>query len=140
MGWISEGWSSGEKQAQNEFKYRARKLGEDFKGMTRYMILVEQGKVDRPVVVSSHQSVTGGGNEMREDERIYQLSRPAALNSNTDDWNPIFQVSMEQMHRLFLVQANLLIHQLILLMNLRLIQMVKLYIVDIVTELTQFHA
>lgn len=41
------------------------------------------------MVVSSHSEVSGGGNQMRESDRVYQLSRPASLNSDAKDWKAI---------------------------------------------------
>jgi defect-in-organelle-trafficking protein DotC len=85
--WIVKGWTSGQRQADRELTYRVRRLGNDFIGMVKYMTLVDQGKISKPTLVSSQQSVTGGGNSMREDERFLRLSRAAQLNPNYTEWD-----------------------------------------------------
>jgi hypothetical protein len=87
--WIDKGWEAGIRQAEREMTYRVRQLGDDFTGMTRYMILLTNGKISKPVVVSSHQNVIGKGSQMREDEKIIQLSSPASLNPNAKKWEAI---------------------------------------------------
>lgn len=87
--WIDQGWEAGTAQAEREMIYRIRQLGKDFIGMTRYMVLLTEGKVTRGVVVKSTEEVTGGGNEMREDEQIIQLAAPASLNPNSSKWRAI---------------------------------------------------
>lgn len=84
--WINDAWVAGNMQAEREMTYRARKLGSDFKGMTKYMILASEGKVTKPVVSSSTMKIDGGGNVMRINDRVVQLSLPASLNPDNNDW------------------------------------------------------
>jgi defect-in-organelle-trafficking protein DotC len=84
--WIDDGWIAGNSQAEREMTYRVRKLGQDYKGMTRYMILAQEGKVTKPVISSSTQNVAGGGTTMRVNDKVVQLSLPASLNANSNDW------------------------------------------------------
>lgn len=74
QGWINEAWIAGNMQAEREMTYRARKLGSDFKGMTKYMILASEGKVTKPVVSSSTLKVDGGGNVMRINDRVVHVA------------------------------------------------------------------
>lgn len=84
--WIEKGWKAGVKQAENEMKFRIRRLGDDFVGMIKYMVLVEKGKMNEPVIASSTRNVVGGGDEMYEDQKVIQLSIPSGLNPNVKDW------------------------------------------------------
>lgn len=86
--WVEQGWHAGIKQAENEMKFRIRRLGDDFVGMVKYMVLVEEGKMNEPVIASSTRNVVGGGDEMYEDQRVIQLSIPSGLNPNVSDWEP----------------------------------------------------
>ena len=88
--WVAEGWKWGVVTADDEMRYRIRRLGEDFNGMVRYMTLAFQGKVKRPYIASQHTPVVGGGTEMRENESVYEISIPASLQPNTSEWDPIF--------------------------------------------------
>ena len=69
-------------------KFRIRRLGDDFVGMVKYMVLVEEGKMNEPVIASSKRNVVGGGDEMYEDQRVIQLSIPSGLNPDVSDWEP----------------------------------------------------
>jgi len=87
--WVQNGWIQGVNQAEREMTYRVRQLGNDFIGMTKYMRLLTDGKITKTVVVSSHQNVIGKDNEMREGEKVIQISVPAKLNPNASKWNTI---------------------------------------------------
>lgn len=87
--WVEEGWEAGIIQAEIEMTYRSRKLGQDFNGMVKYVQLLTEGKVLKPIVSSSHQNVVGSNNKMIVDEKILQLAIPARLNSNANDWEPL---------------------------------------------------
>lgn len=93
--WVNDGWVAGNMQAEREMTYRVRKLGADFNGMARYMTLALEGKVTKPVVSSSAQKVDGGGTVMRVDDRIVQLSMPASLNPDDNDWASLILDSRE---------------------------------------------
>ena len=88
--WVAEGWKWGVLTADDEMRFRIRRLGEDFNGMVRYMTLAFQGKVKRPFIASQHTPVVGGGTEMRENESVYEISIPAQLHPQASDWDPIF--------------------------------------------------
>lgn len=92
---VNEGWIAGNMQAEREMTYRIRKLGADFNGMARYMTLALEGKVTKPIVSSSAQKVDGGGTVMRVDDRIVQLSMPASLNPDDNDWASLILDSRE---------------------------------------------
>lgn len=87
--WVSKGWKAGEEQAEREMIHRIRKLRTDFLGMLTYTQLVEEGLVDKPVIVSSTEDVVGGGREMSINQQIIQLAVPASLNPNNKNWIPL---------------------------------------------------
>jgi defect-in-organelle-trafficking protein DotC len=87
--WVEEGWVAGEIQGEREFVYRERNLGRDFSGMLVYLRLTLQNGIDKPIVVSSFEDVTGGGNEMRIGEKVIKIASPGLLNPNADNWKPL---------------------------------------------------
>ncbi|MCP1674272.1 defect-in-organelle-trafficking protein DotC [Natronocella acetinitrilica] len=86
---VERGWVAGARQASQEMGRRLEQLGGDYTGMLRYMRLLTEGKIESPFVASSQEWVTGGGAEMRINERVYQISRPSSLNANMDDWKTL---------------------------------------------------
>ncbi len=87
--WVQQGWQAGIAQAEREMAFRARRLGNDFSGMTRYMRLVKEGKVNPPVVVTSKENVVGGGATMRINEMTVRLAMPASLNPDDNNWEAL---------------------------------------------------
>lgn len=87
--WVEQGWLAGKKQAEMEMSYRIRRLGQDFTGMVRYLTEVTYGRINKPVVVSSTNNVTGGGSQMRINDKVIQLAIPAQLNSNENNWEAL---------------------------------------------------
>jgi defect-in-organelle-trafficking protein DotC len=88
--WVNEGWEAGVRQAEEEMRMRIRQLGEDFTGMIRYMRLIDEGKIKAPNISTLKQGVAGGGDNMRENEAIYQLNIPARFDTDVDNWNPFY--------------------------------------------------
>lgn len=95
--WVKEGWQAGKIQAEIEMTFRSRKLGQDFKGMVKYVQLLTDGKVLKPIVSSSHQNVIGGDRKMIIDQKIIQLAMPARLNADVNDWEPLFMDTRESL-------------------------------------------
>lgn len=87
--WVVEGWKAGVVQAEMEMAARVRKLINTYMGMTRYIRLSLERKVDAPQVTSLKQDVTGGGDEMRIDDRVYELTVDARMNTNKDLWRAL---------------------------------------------------
>jgi defect-in-organelle-trafficking protein DotC len=97
--WVREGWQAGILQAEIEMTFRSRKLGQDFKGMVKYVQLLTDGKVLKPIVSSSRQNVIGGDSKMIVDQQIIQLAMPARLNANANDWEPLFMDTRESLRQ-----------------------------------------
>ena len=87
--WVQEGWLAGYKQADMEMTYRARKLGRDFKGMVQYMILVNKGMINKPVIVSSSQNATGSDKLLKINEKTIKIAIPSRMNHNEDSWKAL---------------------------------------------------
>lgn len=77
--WVGEGWTHGQKQAQDIFQADLERLERDFNGMVRYKALLEQGKVSAPVVADSPLGTTGTGQDMRVNDRAIKITRDPSL-------------------------------------------------------------
>ena len=85
--WVSEGWKMGLDQAQSSFKSSVARLKRDYLGMLRYRKLYAKGMVSKPIVARSHLGVTGGGNEMSVDDKVFKITEDSSLNPNKKDWS-----------------------------------------------------
>lgn len=87
--YVSEGWEQGAKQAKDMFKQDLRRLDRDYQGMIRYSQLLEEGKVSEPLVAGQSFGATGNGQDMRENDRVYRMTRKPHLNvDRPSDWKP----------------------------------------------------
>ncbi|MCC1496714.1 type IV secretory system conjugative DNA transfer family protein [Alcanivorax sp. 1008] len=86
---VLEGFRAGVTQADLTIRSNMAMLARDRAGMVRYHILLQQGLVAPPEIDSRYQGVTGGGREMAVEDRVLTIRAPAALNSNSGDWEPI---------------------------------------------------
>jgi defect-in-organelle-trafficking protein DotC len=85
--WASKGWSQGAAQADLAFESNLSRLRRDFEGMLRYKMLYQQGVVTKPILSRSNMGVTGGGDEMAINDRIYRITNKAQLNPNAARWS-----------------------------------------------------
>jgi len=85
--WVSEGWTEGQRQAQETFKSDLERLERDFGGMIRYKALLEQGKVSAPVVADARLGNTGTGQDMRVNDRAIRITQDPKLNvGKSSEW------------------------------------------------------
>lgn len=84
--WAVKGWNRGTALAEETFEANLARLSRDFNGMLRYKALYEQGVVSKPLLAQSSLGVTGGGNEMALDDRIYRITDRAQLDPNAKRW------------------------------------------------------
>lgn len=84
---VAVGWDQGVRLADETFAANVGRLRRDFDGMLRYKALYQQGVVKKPLLASEHLGVTGGGDEMAINDRVYQVTRNAALDPNTQRWS-----------------------------------------------------
>lgn len=85
--YIKEGWEAGEKQANDIFSSDLNKLERDYQGMIRYLSLLEEGKVSKPIIAKGDLGITGGGDSMRVNDRSIRITRDPELITNSQDWN-----------------------------------------------------
>ena len=77
---VAEGWEKGLEQARAGFKINLRRLDQDYQGMIRYSELLEKGMVSSPSVSDQSLGVTGTGTDMRQNDRVYRITRDPRLN------------------------------------------------------------
>jgi len=88
--YVEAGWKEGQAQAEEEMAFRVERLGEDFVGMIKYMRLVMSGQIKAPYVAILKDDVVADRDTMRIDERVYKIAIPAAMESDTSKWNPLY--------------------------------------------------
>lgn len=84
--WALVGWERGVAQADQSFSSRLARLRRDFEGMVRFKSLYQQGVITMPILAKSNLGVTGGGDEMAINDRIYRITEEAKLDPNTGKW------------------------------------------------------
>lgn len=84
--WARFGWDKGVAQADLSFQSRMARLRRDFEGMVRFKSLYQQGAITMPVLATSNLGVTGGGDEMAINDRIYKITEGSKLDPNTQRW------------------------------------------------------
>lgn len=87
--WVKRGWEEGLLQSRQLFDGGWARLNRDFKGMLNYRLAYSQGLVTRPVLASTNMGVTGGGTEMRINDRTVRISDHSALVPDTTKWTSI---------------------------------------------------
>lgn len=94
---IAEGWTAGEKMAERELMTRIRRMHQDFQGIIKNVKLSEQGKLQQTLVTYDYNAVTGGGDQMLENQHTYRIAAPASLNGNMSNWKPIIMSSRDSL-------------------------------------------
>lgn len=90
---VLEGFKDGVRDAELTMVFRLKSLREDFIGMTRYHILLEQGMITRPFTTVNNLGITGNnGSEMRVGERIIRLEVKPTLVQNTKQWQGLPEI------------------------------------------------
>lgn len=84
--WSQVGWNKGVAQADQAFSSRLARLRRDFEGMVRFKSLYQQGVITMPILAKSNLGVTGGGDEMAINDRVYQITEQSKLDPNTNRW------------------------------------------------------
>jgi defect-in-organelle-trafficking protein DotC len=83
--YVDEGWNKGLEQAKDTFTIDLRRLERDYTGMIRYSALYEQGMVSAPVVADQNLGVTGTGQNMRQNDRLFRITSTPRLNVDNPD-------------------------------------------------------
>lgn len=85
--WVKKGWDEGTQQAKQLFDGGWSRLNRDFKGMLNYRLAYSQGLVTRPQIAGVNMGVTGGGTEMRVNDRTVRISDHSSLVPDTSRWS-----------------------------------------------------
>jgi defect in organelle trafficking protein DotC len=85
---VDEGYDKGVEQAKRIFTLDMKRLNRDFVGIVTYDRLLEAHQVSPPCFGSQSMGVTGSGEDMRVNDRVYRLTCDSKLNvQRPDDWN-----------------------------------------------------
>lgn len=84
--WVMSGWKEGLEQGQRMFDLGFARLDRDFHGMLKYRLAYSQGLITRPKVAGVNMGTTGGGNEMRLNDRVIRITDHSALVPDEKKW------------------------------------------------------
>lgn len=87
--YIQIGWDEGVLQADQIFASNLARLQRDFEGMILYRKLLAQNMLSKPYVSQADLGVTGGGDDMRINDRVLRITAISQLQPNTKQWNPV---------------------------------------------------
>lgn len=86
--WVQDGWRRGEMQADAMFDQGMARLKRDFHGMLKGIQANGEGRFSRPKVAGINMGVTGGGQEMRVNDRVLRIVDHEALIADPAKWVP----------------------------------------------------
>lgn len=93
---LQTGWDSGVAQADAIFSANMARLRRDFEGMIRYRKLLAMNMVSEPIVASSNLGVTGDGQQVSIQDRIYRISVNPTLEMDADRWKAVVRKLSEK--------------------------------------------
>jgi defect in organelle trafficking protein DotC len=91
--YIKDGWNEGIEQADQIFNANLNRLHRDINGMILYRKLLAQKMVSAPYVSRADLGVTGGGNNMRINDRVLRITAIPQLQSDSAEWKPAISES-----------------------------------------------
>lgn len=80
------GWQEGLTQANDIFAINLNRLVRDYKGMILYRKLLAQNIVTPPFVSEANLGITGGGNNLRINDRVLRITSVSELQANSKVW------------------------------------------------------
>lgn len=86
---VKIGWNEGIGQADEIFSANINRLVRDFSGMILYRKLLAQHMVSAPYVAEADLGVTGGGNNMRINDKVLRITSGSELQPNSKTWRPV---------------------------------------------------
>lgn len=86
---VKIGWNEGIGQADEIFSANINRLVRDFSGMILYRKLLAQHMVSAPYVAEADLGVTGGGNDMRINDKVLRITSGSELQPNSKAWRPV---------------------------------------------------
>jgi len=89
--YINKGWNEGIMQADSIFSANLSRLKRDFEGMVLYRKLLAENMVSPPFVSEADLGVTGGGTNMRINDRILRITAIPELKATPKKWRPVLE-------------------------------------------------
>lgn len=80
------GWNEGLDQAQAIFAINLNRLKQDYRGMILYRKLLAQNMVTPPYISKADLGVTGGGDNLRVNDRVLRITALSKLKADSDVW------------------------------------------------------
>jgi defect-in-organelle-trafficking protein DotC len=87
--YIQIGWKEGVTQADQIFSANLARLQRDYEGMILYRKLLAQNMLSPPYISQADLGITGGGNDMRINDRVLRITAIPQLQPNTKNWRPV---------------------------------------------------
>lgn len=84
--WVKKGWAEGVDQGKDIFDAGFARLNRDFGGMLKYRLAYAQGLITRPLVAGQNMGVTGGGSQMRVNDRVVRITDHSSLVADPSKW------------------------------------------------------
>jgi defect in organelle trafficking protein DotC len=80
------GWQEGLTQANDIFSINVNRLQRDYKGMILYRKLLAEHIVTPPFVSEAKLGITGGGSDLRINDRVLRITSVSELQANSKVW------------------------------------------------------
>jgi defect-in-organelle-trafficking protein DotC len=90
--YLGKGWQAGLDQSAEIFSVNIGRLHRDFEGMILYRKLYAQKIVSAPFVSQADLGITGGGNNLRINDRVLRITAVSELNANSKTWKPVMTI------------------------------------------------
>ena len=105
--YIQIGWKEGVNQADSIFSANLGRLERDYSGMILYRKLLAENMLSAPFVSQADLGITGGGNDMRVNDRVLRITSVPQLKANSKNWQPVIANEGENKNRDSLIISNI---------------------------------
>ena len=83
---VIEGWKIGEQQADQIFQENVKKLQRDYVGMAKYMYLLKEGMINKPILAQTPDSVKITDDQIQIGVGAKEIEVPAKMEKNESNW------------------------------------------------------
>ncbi|EKE01725.1 MAG: defect in organelle trafficking lipoprotein DotC [uncultured bacterium] len=104
--YIQIGWNDGVNQANQIFSANLARLQRDYEGMILYRKLLAQNMLTPPYVSQADLGITGGGNDMRINDRVLRITAIPQLQANAKNWRPVISKHKQNQNPIFTPQTK----------------------------------
>lgn len=87
--YVTIGWQQGVQQGDIILRDNLARLTRDVQGMILYRKLLAEGMVSMPFVKKNNLGVTGGGESLRINDQILQITALPQLQVDSNKWHPV---------------------------------------------------